>query len=248
MLRNSFSLCATRNVFSVVVVAVMLLFGSKECHSFQPTRILHHPTSCSARSFAAVQLYLDRSNLLRTSACTISLLDRKDETDVEKENRILESDDLLSSLDPGILCTDLLALAVACEMMGLLDVLIGDPNFWKNGGWFQPIISEAPSTLPILLQRFSTNGVVYIACAASLGAYQPASMQSTKAVLTTVLKSAAAFSFSRVVLGVAIALLTKSSGELFITANLVELIRECYFVVLATAAGRYILYSLFCSA
>lgn len=161
-----------------------------------------------------------------------------DDGDVEESGL-----DLFPTLDPALLVADLLALAIACQLMGLTDVL-NNPIFWKNGGWFQPII-VAESTLPVFFNRFSLNSCVYVASAASLGAYQREVLQSTNAVLTSAFQSTVAFSILRAALGIGMAYMT-SSPEL-ISADLhvvVALFRDCYFVAIATTAGRYIVYTL----
>lgn len=55
--------------------------------------------------------------------------------------------------DTGLLVADLLAITLACQLIGLLDV-INDPDFTRSGGWLQPIPS-VPSTLAMLLQRIT---------------------------------------------------------------------------------------------
>jgi hypothetical protein len=222
------------NVFAWV--AAVLLVGPKRCHSFVLTGL---NVAIESRS----PVHFKTTHSIGTSTGTRSrLASNKGENDLENENRNIESDDSLPPLDTGILFTDLAALALACQLMGLLDVL-NDPSFVQNGGWFQPVTS-AP-TLPMLFQRFSTNSVLCIASAASVSAFQPESLVSGKAVLTTAVQSAVAFSLLRLLLGVAPAFMSTSYDEVIVTNSIVELLRECYVVTLVVTAGRYILYSVF---
>ena len=158
------------------------------------------------------------------------------------------TDDVRDSVDFRILFADLIAIAVACELMGLLDVL-GDPAFWKNGGWLQSI-PAAPSTLPVLVQRLSINSVLFVTASLGLNGYNNNNHQtSTKSsVLTTALQTSGVFAVVRIAVGVALSatMLSENSTASFSWDDVlvVEVLRECYVVALATTAGRYVLYSL----
>ena len=58
---------------------------------------------------------------------------------------------------------DLCALLLATELQGLLDV-INAADFVAKGGWFQPVpnLAHEMSTLPILVQRFSIDSVLWL--------------------------------------------------------------------------------------
>eukprot|EP00525_Craspedostauros_australis_P005347 CAMPEP_0198118880 /NCGR_PEP_ID=MMETSP1442-20131203/23416_1 /TAXON_ID= /ORGANISM="Craspedostauros australis, Strain CCMP3328" /LENGTH=207 /DNA_ID=CAMNT_0043777223 /DNA_START=10 /DNA_END=634 /DNA_ORIENTATION=+ len=56
-------------------------------------------------------------------------------------------------LNKPLLAADLFGILIACELLGLLDV-VNDPAFAANGGFFQPI-PVVPTTLDTLVQRIS---------------------------------------------------------------------------------------------
>ncbi len=69
-------------------------------------------------------------------------------------------------MDPGLWASDFLALILASQLIGLLNVL-NSPEFVANGGWFQPI-PAVPSTLDDLVQRISVFGVTWAIASASV--------------------------------------------------------------------------------
>jgi len=190
--------------------------------------------------------------ILRNKSRTI-LLERRSEKEADGDDpqrssstSKTTSDDVRDSVDFRILFADLIAITVACELMGLLDVL-GDPTFWKNGGWFQAI-PAAPSTLPVLVQRLSINSVLFVTASLGLSGYDNNNNQtSTKSVLTTALQTSGVFAVVRIAVGVALGatVLSENSTSFSWDVLVVEVLRECYVVALATTAGRYVLYSLF---
>ena len=148
--------------------------------------------------------------------------------------------------DPRVITADLLSLALASQLLGLLDVL-DNPQFWQNGGWFQPVTIESTSTLPQLVQRFSTMSSLYLAAAwLTNGGYHPPSPEKTssssetlKPILVVTLKSTVVFAVLRSILALVIALTTQQD------VAITETLRETYFVGLAICASRYLTYTLF---
>lgn len=142
------------------------------------------------------------------------------------------------NIDAGIVASDLVSLVLAFEFMGLLDVL-NDPAFVSNGGWLQAI-PAAPATLPTLVQRLSINSAIYLTVCTILGAFSTKKLASTMdQIRISGLQNGVAFGAARILL----AALLANSG----TVNGMDwsqLLRECYFVVLATTSSRYLLYRL----
>ena len=160
----------------------------------------------------------------------------------------------------GIVLADLLGLAVACQLLGLLDVL-GDPTFLQRGGWFQPVTSASFSSIPTLVTRFSMNSALFLATAVALsipskesstgeGVLDESAVSSKKALVKTTLQMTVAFCMVRALLAVVV--LTWSTISFDGSSNsitdwyiLVEAARECYFVFLGTTTARFALYWLY---
>ena len=172
----------------------------------------------------------------------------------------------LELVDTGLLFADIMAVAIACQFMGLMDVL-GDSDFWKNGGWFQPIqllytstTTSSPSTLPVLVQRFSLNTILWVAASWCLGGYNADSSSSSSAPTTTTttqqdtlllsaLQRSAVYSVLRTVMGVAMSLWLVSSSSsdnhhptLASLEDMIQILRECYTVSLTAIAARYVVF------
>jgi hypothetical protein len=150
--------------------------------------------------------------------------------------------------ESGTLLVDLVALTVACELLGLTDAL-GDSEFWRNGGWFQPI-PAAPSSLPTLVQRFSVNAVAWMAGSAASANLFPfgedresdaSSNQQQRSAIGSSLTDAAVFTVIRLFLGAAVAAFASTvRGSLYGGDHyFLEILRECYVVGLSVTAARY---------
>ena len=64
------------------------------------------------------------------------------------------------SFDPSLLTVDILAVVVASQLIGLVDVL-NYASFWDNGGFAQPL-PAVPATLGSFVQRTSSGCVCWI--------------------------------------------------------------------------------------
>jgi hypothetical protein len=162
-------------------------------------------------------------------------------------------------VDPFLLVPDLLGVAVACEFLGLLDA-VQEPSFLENGGLMQSI-GGIPTTLPLLVTRFSTNSVFWITSCFGISAFMNDSKSSTKdtsnamasgqSAVGYALRIGAVFCVLRVVLtlAVAVAVTTGATGwDSSTTATvdtLLAVLRECYVVVLVTATTRYVVQALY---
>jgi hypothetical protein len=164
-------------------------------------------------------------------------------------------------VDPFLLVPDLLGVAVACELLGLLDA-IQEPNFLKNGGLLQSI-GGIPTTLPLLVTRFSTNSVFWIVSCLGISAIVNDSKSNTKdtsnvmasgqSAVGYALRIGAAFCLLRIALTLAVAAAVATAAgttdwDSSTTATvdaLLGVLRECYVVVLVTATTRYVVQALY---
>ena len=188
---------------------------------FRDSSLSIHELSCNIPNYFSAAMYIHTSNPLHA---------KNEDADEESKNTNVDSD--VPSMNPRLLLTDLLAVAIACQLMGLIDVL-NDPVFWTNGGWLQPIL--VPESLPTLVQRFSINSCVLICVAVVF----PTSLSNS--FRTTLLQSLSMFSIVRIGLGlILLASHADTTGPDALNV-IVESIRECYFVSVATTTGRFAL-------
>jgi hypothetical protein len=169
--------------------------------------------------------------------------------------------DIDFGVDPFLLVPDLLGVAVACELLGLLDA-IQEPNFLENGGLLQSI-GGIPTTLPLLVTRFSTNSVFWIVSCLGISAIVNDSKSNTKdtsnvmasgqSAVGYALRIGAAFCLLRIALTLAVAAAVATAAgttdwDSSTTATvdaLLGVLRECYVVVLVTATTRYVVQALY---
>lgn len=181
-------------------------------------------------------------------------------------------------LDPTLLVPDLLGVAVACELLGLLDA-VNEPSFLQNGGWLQSAGGGVPTSLPLLVSRFSTDSVFWIASCfgvstiingngngngknSNMTSNDSKSKSNTKdtgnamatgqSAVGNALRIGAVFCILRIVLTLAVAVAVATAGatgwDSSTTATvdaLLGVLRECYVVVLVTAATRYVVQALY---
>jgi hypothetical protein len=151
---------------------------------------------------------------------------------------------------PQDLATDILALLISCQLLGLLDVL-RDPAFLNSGGWLQPV--TMPSTLSSLVQRFSVNAAVYLTSAVVVQRQARRQrhfglQQDEEDVVISALWTATVFSLLRILLDVAILVTATSTVQwttFSVSTSLLQVVRECYVVSLSTVAGRYLYHQLY---
>jgi hypothetical protein len=173
-------------------------------------------------------------------------------------------------LDPSLLVPDLLGVAVACELLGLLDA-VNDSSFLLKGGWLEPL-GHAPTTLPLLISRFSTNSVFWIAACCGISTIingngtndglvsndsnsntkdsTSNAMASGQSAVGYALRIGAVFCLLRIVLALVVALAAAGatgwdSSTVAATDALLGVLRECYVVVLVTATTRYVVQALY---
>ena len=169
-------------------------------------------------------------------------------------------------VDPFLLVPDLLGVAVACELLGLLDA-IQEPSFLENGGLLQSI-GGIPTTLPLLVSRFSTNSVFWIISCFGISTINNSMisndgknntkdtsdvMASGQSAVAYALRIGAVFCILRILLTLAVvatAVATASatgwdSSNTATVDALLAILRECYVVVLVTATTRYVVQALY---
>jgi hypothetical protein len=135
--------------------------------------------------------------------------------------------------DLGLLVGDIVAIVLASQLMGLLDVF-NDPEFVRNGGWFQPI-PAVPSTLGVLIERISTLSLVWILSALSEeNSFSYTAVESEKTSILMALSIVVNFIALRLLLGWTLAFATNADFNFGI------LLRDCYFVALLLPGFRFL--------
>jgi len=130
--------------------------------------------------------------------------------------------------DPRLLAGDVVSIALASQLLGLVDVL-NDPTFWQQGGWLQPI-STTESTLPILVQRDSILSICWLIAALGWKGYN----DDNGSDLQRTVQIAAGFCVLRVALGFAVSLLGHADFVLW------DIVRQCYFTIILVGTFRFL--------
>lgn len=125
---------------------------------------------------------------------------------------------------------DFAGIIVACQLIGLIDVL-NDEMFWRQGGFVQPI-PAVPSTLGTFVQRSSLLSVCWCIVTVLTGRFRIDNLIQAVRVSFT-------FFFLNLVFSYTSSLISTSSFEPAV------ILRDCYFVVLAAASWRFILRQMF---
>lgn len=164
-----------------------------------------------------------------------------------------ETSSPLLPINSNLLIADLVGLLLAAQLMGLLDVL-NDSKFWQTGGWLQPVTLESStSSLSTLTQRFATTACLYVAGAFGFGAFSIMTPKrknnderasAVNMALQSALQGTAGFFILRVVLAIGIIVGQEQQPQQPELA-LQDVLRDTYFVALATASTRYFVYSLY---
>mmetsp|Transcript_29981 Transcript_29981/g.64212 ORF Transcript_29981/g.64212 Transcript_29981/m.64212 type:complete len:255 (+) Transcript_29981:34-798(+) len=171
----------------------------------------------------------------------------------EKTDAAPISPDVALLTDPGLWVTDLLALILASQLIGLLDV-VNNPEFIQNGGWFQPI-PAVPSTLDDLVQRISSFGITWGVASASTVFFAKASTDAnetegsadrndTTAILNRNIQTLVLFAALQITAnGIFFGFVDNNNG--FIAdgtpaVHLLDVLRNCYYVGLSSFALRYL--------
>ena len=147
--------------------------------------------------------------------------------------------------EKGIIVCDMFAILIACQLMGLVDI-VNDPEFSRNGGWLQPI-PLIPSTLGILVQRIVLFSFIWfpVSFIRLPRGSRTALMGDTKKNvrkqlddsdprMRLAIQTAVLFSVARISMAVAISPMSLSG------LDAIDTLRDCYFVTLATLSFRFL--------
>jgi hypothetical protein len=184
---------------------------------------------------------------------------KQDESSDSPNNN--NNDNNNGSINYTILAADLVGIVLACQLLGLVDVLT-DRSFWAQGGWFQPI-PAIPASLSVLVGRISENALAVAACSLVVGGYRSSAVASTERLQYIGLRTTILYALSRLLLGVGLGYMLGApdvtTGNNDVVAAMIaldeapawwmvvvgEILREIYCVSLASLAARYILFVLY---
>ena len=110
-----------------------------------------------------------------------------DNTDNTNKKSIAASSlapDVSLLMDSGLWISDFLAVILASQLIGLLDV-VNNPEFTQNGGWLQPI-PAVPSTLDDLVQRISSFAIMWAISSASVILFVKTTTTTTTTTTSTI--------------------------------------------------------------
>jgi hypothetical protein len=139
-------------------------------------------------------------------------------------------DSQLTISDSRLLLVDIVSIALAAQLLGLLDVL-NDPTFLERGGWFQPI-SPVKSTLPELIQRDSILSLCWILSALGWKGYEVTDVEEDGGKTLLI---ASGFIVFRFAFETAISF---AAGHR--DFDVWEMIRQCYFAILLVGSFRFL--------
>lgn len=131
--------------------------------------------------------------------------------------------------DTRLLAGDVISVALASQLLGLADTL-NDPNFWKQGGWFQPM-SATESTLPTLVQRDSILTICWVISALAWKGYAM-NNKTAEESQSSIGSMAVTFCVLRVALGFIMSLVSHVDFDVWDT------IRQCYYSIILIGSFR----------
>lgn len=134
--------------------------------------------------------------------------------------------------EPRLILLDLVTIAIACELMGIVD-LLNDPRFWIAGGWNQPI-SPVTSVMDVLIQRFSGLSVSWLLAGSMWRGFRQESISSDESLIRTTGFICATFVIVRLGLAFMVATIGSDSVDTF------DLVKQIYFAALLLCTGRAI--------
>lgn len=257
--KNETMMIASKLVIVLLVFYIATRYDQSQ--SFHCYAFIISTTPIPLKAFSNELLFISSHQIQGNKAVLLySVNKNNDKTDSNTDQSYNDKNNLISRIsmmNPILVYTDIFAILIACQLMGLLDVL-NDSTFWMNGGWFQPItfVSTESATLPIFVQRVANNTVLYlfIACIFVQGNYAiTTALESSKSILRMMMLSITMFTFARIgisfiylfVLTQPVSLAdfmgsTTSHSDVFI-----ETLRESYFMAITMASGRLGLYKMF---
>jgi hypothetical protein len=213
-------------------------------------------------STSTTMLYALPHDLTTSKNTTTTTTDKDTDDLMTSSSSLLPKKESSSEVmvDVPIVMSDLLAIAVAMQLLGLTNVL-NDPTFWNQGGWLQPITSTGISnTLPVVVQRFCLVALSWL-FSAFVGKGLTLESSSSSSSRPTEANTAAATNLGKLlvpffivllllegmvtIISAAITTTLTSSGEgglelVMTQAFVFQTFQLWYFSVLAILAGRYI--------
>ena len=220
---------------------------------------LNHKHRRKSTDLAGSILYSERNAVspktLATKTQTLRSELQSKHTDGDDGDNGDDGNDNSVLMDPGLWITDFLALILASQLIGLLNIL-NSPEFIRNGGWFQPI-PAIPSTLDDLIQRISAFGILWAISSVSvanlsktIGGTDDATTQLNRnnsdrdyfsTLLNRNIQTLVLFGFFQILFNTTMLGFGGTDG----LANqngimLLDVLRNCYYVGLSTSGLRYI--------
>lgn len=132
--------------------------------------------------------------------------------------------------DKRQIACDLLAVIIACQLMGLLDA-VNDSEFSRNGGWLQPI-PAIPSTLGSFIQRVGLLSCIWLPLSTIHVGSPNDSAKHHHDWISGIWYRLLFFSLIR--WGVALAMVNYFGQDI----DVLETFRDCYLVGLTTTTFR----------
>jgi hypothetical protein len=223
------------------VPLLFILYNMTNCHSslgFSSRHLVPRNNNNHQLSFQQYHHYFGVSRLFLQSTSN-----ENNSTDTSVERRGPQQPSLLEIVDdkiedPSLIVVDLFAIAIACQLLGLLDA-VNDPVWIAKGGWAQPL--EAPKTLGVLVQRFSTISVSWISVGLLLNGYQTSPSSSSPAesqvsFFQHLFRIWACFVVVMLAVDVGFSEILFQRGEFHLT----QIARQSYFVGLTIPAFRFL--------
>jgi hypothetical protein len=176
--------------------------------------------------------------------------DEKDETTIATKATSFDNDDGLndnsnrydndSNLYSSLLLPDAFAIILACQLMGLLDI-VNDPQFTQAGGWFQPI-PAMPSTLRVLMQRVALLSILWMVSTSIASSATSKTVKEEDSLLTVnEWQPLAVFGFLRVLERVISTAWLSSPNRLLESTDWLAIsLRDVYFVALFILTLRFL--------
>ncbi len=166
-----------------------------------------------------VTLYLRKANEEEESNSAIEEKEKEQERPVYVE-------------DPRLLACDLLAILLACQLIGLSDVFLSS-SFWNHGGFVQPVTVSSFSTLPILMKRDSLLSICWITSSLYNKAYSHSALTDDVSVVKSVFSIFTDFCSLMIISSLLMAISSHAMVDTF------ELLRELWFAVLVVGTLRF---------
>jgi len=222
---------ATSFVALLRLILAPLWFSSQVCEGF--VKLTSSP--CSPRHSEPPSFFASDITYAINPSRTQLFLQQNNTTPSKLERNAIE--EIIP--DRYLLACDCIAIAIASQLIGLLDI-VNDPNFASAGGWLQPI-PAVPSTLGVLVTRTASLILIWLGTGLTVvpviskgdRLFSEEAVDTDEHAIGNALKAATAFSVVRISLGILLGGVDDPNG-------LGSLARDCYFVALTVTAFRFL--------